>query len=151
MQAWLSVNLEADLRSVFSWNTKQLFVAVVASFSTPKNHVNEAVIWTDIIAEKVSMRLARILQMVWHPHLMVMRLNFAEAIQHNLSGTHVSDACVANETISDFLLRKCLPNWLHICCLMHVIHFGKYIMNTVSLKATKTFHQDLTNKGDFSA
>ncbi|KAK9844557.1 hypothetical protein WJX74_004034 [Apatococcus lobatus] len=58
--AWMSVDLDADLSSVFSWNTKQLFVSVMASFSTPKNHINEAVIWTDIITDKAKAHIQHV-------------------------------------------------------------------------------------------
>ncbi|GBF90486.1 signal peptidase complex subunit 3B [Raphidocelis subcapitata] len=48
-QAVLSVGLEADLRSCFSWNTKQLFVFVQAEYATEKHGVNQVVIWDRII------------------------------------------------------------------------------------------------------
>lgn len=40
-QAVLSVRLQADLRSAFSWNTKQLFVYLQAEYSTPGNEINQ--------------------------------------------------------------------------------------------------------------
>jgi hypothetical protein len=40
-QAALTLKLDADLRSAFSWNTKQLFVYVQAEYVTPDNKVNQ--------------------------------------------------------------------------------------------------------------
>jgi signal peptidase complex subunit 3 len=48
-QTVLSLKLDADLRSAFSWNTKQLFVYVQAEYSTPDNHVNQIVLWDQIV------------------------------------------------------------------------------------------------------
>ena len=36
-QAVITFNIQADLRSVFSWNTKQLFVYLQAEYETPHN------------------------------------------------------------------------------------------------------------------
>lgn len=52
-QAVMTFNLEADLRSVFSWNTKQLFVYLQAEYETPSNKINQIVLWDAIIEEKV--------------------------------------------------------------------------------------------------
>jgi signal peptidase complex subunit 3 len=41
-QAYLAFSLQADLRSVFSWNTKLLFVYLVAEYATPLNQLNQA-------------------------------------------------------------------------------------------------------------
>jgi hypothetical protein len=49
----LSFNLDADLRSVFSWNTKQIFVYVQAEFPTDDFHVNQVSIWDQIVVSKV--------------------------------------------------------------------------------------------------
>lgn len=35
--AMLSLNIEADLSSIFNWNVKQLYVYLVAEYSTTKN------------------------------------------------------------------------------------------------------------------
>ncbi|KAF6263833.1 hypothetical protein COO60DRAFT_1267336 [Scenedesmus sp. NREL 46B-D3] len=51
-QAALSMQLNADLRSAFSWNTKQLFVFVQADYVTPENRVNQVVLWDKIIERK---------------------------------------------------------------------------------------------------
>ena len=41
-QAYLAFSLHADLSSSFSWNTKLLFVYLVAEYSTPLNELNQA-------------------------------------------------------------------------------------------------------------
>ena len=48
-QAALALKLDADLRSAFSWNTKQLFVYVQAEYVTPDNKVNQVVLWDRIV------------------------------------------------------------------------------------------------------
>ncbi|KAI8469269.1 MAG: 22 kDa subunit of signal peptidase [Monoraphidium minutum] len=48
-QAVLSMALDADLRSAFSWNTKQLFVYVQAEYETEENKVNQVVLWDKIV------------------------------------------------------------------------------------------------------
>ena len=47
------LDLKADLRSEFSWNTKQLFVYVGARFGTRKNARNDMVLWSSIVEDKV--------------------------------------------------------------------------------------------------
>lgn len=47
--AIIRFNLEADLKSLFTWNTKQVFVYVTAEWPGPNNSTNEAVIWDKII------------------------------------------------------------------------------------------------------
>eukprot|EP00878_Enallax_costatus_P005809 GHUV01006094.1.p1 GENE.GHUV01006094.1~~GHUV01006094.1.p1 ORF type:complete len:170 (+),score=10.67 GHUV01006094.1:465-974(+) len=51
-QAAIAMRLNADLRSAFSWNTKQLFVFVQAEYQTPENKVNQVVLWDRIIERK---------------------------------------------------------------------------------------------------
>eukprot|EP00775_Hariotina_reticulata_P005303 gene5303-5538_t len=46
------MKLNADLRSAFSWNTKQLFVFVQAEYVTPENKVNQVVLWDRIVERK---------------------------------------------------------------------------------------------------
>jgi signal peptidase complex subunit 3 len=41
-QAYLAFSLNADLSSSFSWNTKLLFVYLVAEYKTPYNTLNQA-------------------------------------------------------------------------------------------------------------
>ncbi|KAI8801757.1 signal peptidase 22kDa subunit [Cladochytrium replicatum] len=45
-------DLEADLRPLFTWNTKQLFVYLVAEYETEKHRWNQVTIWDDIITHK---------------------------------------------------------------------------------------------------
>lgn len=53
VQAVISFDLDADLRSVFSWNTLQLFVFLQAEYETPENKINHIVLWDSIIQSKV--------------------------------------------------------------------------------------------------
>jgi signal peptidase complex subunit 3 len=46
------LNLTADLRSEFTWNTKQLYVFANIEFETDTNEVNQMVIWNTIIQDK---------------------------------------------------------------------------------------------------
>eukprot|EP01117_Protostelium_nocturnum_P018068 TRINITY_DN7478_c0_g1_i3.p1 TRINITY_DN7478_c0_g1~~TRINITY_DN7478_c0_g1_i3.p1 ORF type:complete len:132 (-),score=50.92 TRINITY_DN7478_c0_g1_i3:193-588(-) len=48
----VAFNLDADLSSLFHWNTKMLFVWITASYSTPDRPVNEVILWDDIIQTK---------------------------------------------------------------------------------------------------
>jgi len=50
-QAILSLQIDADLRSVFNWNVKQLFVYVTAEYETDANVLNQVVVWDQIISE----------------------------------------------------------------------------------------------------
>ncbi|KAI0205408.1 signal peptidase subunit [Astrocystis sublimbata] len=63
--AIIRFSLDADLSSLFTWNTKQLFVYVTAEWSTAdsiatQNQTNKAVIWDAIITSPSSDHLARI-------------------------------------------------------------------------------------------
>lgn len=51
-QAILSLQIDADLRSVFNWNVKQLFVYITAEYETEANTLNQVVVWDQIISEK---------------------------------------------------------------------------------------------------
>ncbi|GJP39608.1 hypothetical protein CLOM_g23961 [Closterium sp. NIES-68] len=51
-EAVLALNITANLTSVFTWNTKQLFVFVTADFSTPKHPLNQVSLWDAIIERK---------------------------------------------------------------------------------------------------
>ncbi|KAG0235426.1 hypothetical protein BGX31_004240 [Mortierella sp. GBA43] len=46
------IKVDADLSSLFNWNTKQLFVYIVAEYSTPTHPKNEIVLWDAIIKSK---------------------------------------------------------------------------------------------------
>uniref|UniRef100_A0A7N0REN8 Signal peptidase complex subunit 3 n=1 Tax=Kalanchoe fedtschenkoi TaxID=63787 RepID=A0A7N0REN8_KALFE len=48
----LTFSVEADLRSLFTWNTKQIFVFVAAEYETPKNALNQISLWDGIIPSK---------------------------------------------------------------------------------------------------
>ncbi|WRX32861.1 Signal peptidase complex subunit 3 - like 1 [Theobroma cacao] len=37
----LTMNISADLQSLFTWNTKQVFIFVAAEYETPKNSLNQ--------------------------------------------------------------------------------------------------------------
>ncbi|OQR93030.1 signal peptidase complex subunit 3 [Achlya hypogyna] len=58
-KAVLSFDLDADLSSVFNWNTKQLFVYVVAEYTSASNKKNEVVIWDAIVPSKADAILQR--------------------------------------------------------------------------------------------
>ena len=47
--AVIKFSLDADLSSLFTWNTKQLFVYVTAEWPSAANETNKAVIWDSII------------------------------------------------------------------------------------------------------
>jgi len=51
-KAVLTFDIDADLSSVFNWNTKQLFVFLVAEYASTSNRKNEVVIWDAIIRTK---------------------------------------------------------------------------------------------------
>ena len=51
-QAILTMGIDADLRSVFNWNVKQLFVYVTAEYETEDNVLNQVVVWDNIISEQ---------------------------------------------------------------------------------------------------
>ncbi|PNW73144.1 hypothetical protein CHLRE_14g620400v5 [Chlamydomonas reinhardtii] len=51
-QAVVTFDVNADLRSVFTWNTKQLFVYVQAEYETQENRINEVVLWDSIVQQK---------------------------------------------------------------------------------------------------
>uniref|UniRef100_A0A7N2R0L9 Signal peptidase complex subunit 3 n=1 Tax=Quercus lobata TaxID=97700 RepID=A0A7N2R0L9_QUELO len=48
----LTLNISADLQSLFTWNTKQVFVFLAAEYETPKNSLNQISLWDGIIASK---------------------------------------------------------------------------------------------------
>ncbi|KAF5740597.1 signal peptidase complex subunit 3B-like [Tripterygium wilfordii] len=48
----LSMNISADLQSLFTWNTKQVFLFVAAEYDTPKNSLNQVSLWDAIIPTK---------------------------------------------------------------------------------------------------
>mmetsp|Transcript_1107 Transcript_1107/g.1524 ORF Transcript_1107/g.1524 Transcript_1107/m.1524 type:complete len:177 (-) Transcript_1107:241-771(-) len=48
-RALLSFDIDADLRPAFHWNIKQLFVYVVASYTSDLNPKNQIVLWDKIV------------------------------------------------------------------------------------------------------
>ncbi|OMO67474.1 Signal peptidase 22kDa subunit [Corchorus capsularis] len=48
----LTMNISADLQSLFTWNTKQVFIFVAAEYGTPKNSLNQVSLWDAIIPTK---------------------------------------------------------------------------------------------------
>ena len=53
LQAWIAVNLTADLQDSFTWNTRQIYLWLTAEYATDKNQLNQAVFWNWIIESKV--------------------------------------------------------------------------------------------------
>ncbi|CAH1436801.1 unnamed protein product [Lactuca virosa] len=45
----ITLDISADLQSLFTWNTKQVFVFLAAEYSTPKNILNQVSLWDGII------------------------------------------------------------------------------------------------------
>lgn len=50
-QAVLTLDIKADLRGLFQWNAKQLFVYVSAEYESPQHKTNKVVIFDKIITE----------------------------------------------------------------------------------------------------
>ncbi|ONK78945.1 uncharacterized protein A4U43_C01F1290 [Asparagus officinalis] len=48
----LTLNISADLQSMFTWNTKQVFVFVAAEYESPQNALNQVSLWDGIIPSK---------------------------------------------------------------------------------------------------
>ncbi|CAI9108773.1 OLC1v1008456C1 [Oldenlandia corymbosa var. corymbosa] len=48
----LTLNISANLQSLFTWNTKQVFAFVAAEYETPKNALNQVSLWDSIIPSK---------------------------------------------------------------------------------------------------
>ncbi|KAL1546043.1 signal peptidase complex subunit 3B-like [Salvia divinorum] len=48
----LTLNISANLESLFTWNTKQVFVFLAAEYGTPKNALNQVSLWDGIIPSK---------------------------------------------------------------------------------------------------
>jgi signal peptidase complex subunit 3 len=51
-RAMLSFDINADLRSVFNWNTKQLFCFVVVEYKSKSNELNQVVVFDKIVQKK---------------------------------------------------------------------------------------------------
>lgn len=52
-QAWPSLHVNADLRSLFGWNTKQVFVSIEVDYATERHPHNSMMIWARIIKKPV--------------------------------------------------------------------------------------------------
>ena len=52
VQAILAFEVNADLRSCFSWNTKQLFAYIKVEYETPSHPRNEVTVWDYVIRDK---------------------------------------------------------------------------------------------------
>ncbi|KAH6794228.1 Signal peptidase subunit [Perilla frutescens var. hirtella] len=48
----LTLNVSANLQSLFTWNTKQVFVFLAAEYGTPKNALNQISLWDGIIPSR---------------------------------------------------------------------------------------------------
>ncbi|KAL5701734.1 hypothetical protein ACHQM5_027043 [Ranunculus cassubicifolius] len=48
----LTLNITADLQSMFTWNTKQVFVFLAAEYETPKHTLNQVSLWDLIVPSK---------------------------------------------------------------------------------------------------
>lgn len=48
----LTLNISADLQSLFTWNTKQVFVFVAAEYESSQNALNQVSLWDGIIPSK---------------------------------------------------------------------------------------------------
>lgn len=46
---FITFDLEADMKGIFNWNVKQLFLYLTAEYSTKNNKFNQVVIWDKII------------------------------------------------------------------------------------------------------
>jgi signal peptidase complex subunit 3 len=51
-EAYLAFSLDADLRSCFSWNTKQIFLSIVAEYESPYASRSEVSVWDRIVERK---------------------------------------------------------------------------------------------------
>ncbi|CAG8433046.1 8589_t:CDS:2 [Diversispora eburnea] len=50
--AFVDMKLEADLTSLFNWNTKQLFICVIVEYNTDTHNQNQIILWDKIIKSK---------------------------------------------------------------------------------------------------
>lgn len=46
---FVTFDLFADLRGIFNWNVKQLFLYLTAEYETKENELNQVVLWDKII------------------------------------------------------------------------------------------------------
>merc|ERR1712216_274752 len=50
--AVMRFDLKVDLKPVWNWNVKQLFVFITAEYATPEHPLNQVILWDLIITEK---------------------------------------------------------------------------------------------------
>ncbi|GAA5914581.1 signal peptidase complex subunit SPC3 [Sporobolomyces salmoneus] len=55
--AFVKFDLKTDLRPLFNWNTKQVFVSLVADYSTPAYPENSVVLWDRILTSSKHARI----------------------------------------------------------------------------------------------
>ncbi|KAF3328940.1 putative signal peptidase complex subunit 3 [Carex littledalei] len=48
----MTLNISMNLESIFTWNTKQVFVFLAAEYETEKNSLNQVSLWDHIVQEK---------------------------------------------------------------------------------------------------
>ena len=53
-EASLNFQLRLDLRPLFSWNTKQIFVSIDADYETERNKRNTISLWDSIVTQKTN-------------------------------------------------------------------------------------------------
>eukprot|EP00884_Botryococcus_braunii_P000715 jgi/Botrbrau1/10644/Bobra.53_2s0003.1 len=67
-RAYIRVKAAADLRPLFTWNTKQVFAYLVVEFKTVKNHLNQVVIWNRIIQRIEDANIPSMDERVMYPY-----------------------------------------------------------------------------------
>ncbi|KAH9609170.1 hypothetical protein KSS87_002396 [Heliosperma pusillum] len=48
----MTLKVEANLQSLFTWNTKQVFAFIAAEYETPQNSINQISVWDLIVESK---------------------------------------------------------------------------------------------------
>eukprot|EP00244_Chara_vulgaris_P002025 TRINITY_DN1339_c0_g2_i1.p1 TRINITY_DN1339_c0_g2~~TRINITY_DN1339_c0_g2_i1.p1 ORF type:complete len:174 (+),score=30.72 TRINITY_DN1339_c0_g2_i1:213-734(+) len=79
----LVLDVSADLRSVFTWNTKQLFVFVCAEYETDLNKINQVSLWDRIIVKKADAKFR--LPFVRNKYKLVDQGNYLQGRSLNLT------------------------------------------------------------------
>ncbi|RNA25254.1 signal peptidase complex subunit 3-like [Brachionus plicatilis] len=66
---FFNFDLDADFEPLFNWNVKQLFLYLTAEYTTPRNKLNEVVLWDKIVLKgdnyKLKMRNAKTKYFFW--------------------------------------------------------------------------------------
>lgn len=73
-QVDFEIDIDADLRDVFNWNVKQIYVYIEAEYETAKEHYNRAVVWDKIIEDKDSAYIKVEREMIEYPLMDIHRL-----------------------------------------------------------------------------